>query len=159
MCFGSQIGVSGLLPTWDVGILVHSATRTTIVINREETLIFHSYRINAKSLGDAVIRHVPSLGCKDQQKAATALGYAAKSWDNLSGQETQPSSGSKYWAELTAKEQEAATVLGYTGKSWDNESGQEKQPASSALSWRQLKSCGKFVHTPLVVNISVSLII
>ena len=70
-----------------------------------------------------------------------------------------PSSGSKYWAQLTAKEQAAATVLGYTGKSWDNESGQEKQPASSALYWRQLKPCGEFVHTPLLVNISVSFII
>ena len=100
-----------------------------------------------------------SLGCKSQQKAAIALGHTAKTWDNLSGQEKQPSSDTKYWAELTTKEQAAATVLGYTGKSWDNESGQEKQPASDALSWRQLKSCGEFVHTPLVVNISVSLII
>ena len=88
-----------------------------------------------------------------------ALGYTEKTWDNLSGKEPQPASADKWWAQMTDKERAGWTILGYTGKSWDNLSGQEKQPAVSNLYWRQLKPCGEFVHSPLVVNTSVSLII
>ena len=81
--------------------------------------------------------------CKDEQAAATALGYTQVLWDNASGKEKQPASADKAWAELTPKERAAATVLGYTAKSWDNESGAEPQPASADKYWAELTSCGE----------------
>ena len=71
------------------------------------------------------------------------LGYTQASWDNLSGQETQPDSEDKSWADLTDSERAAAVVLGFTGTSWDNESGSEPQPASENKNWVALTSCGE----------------
>ena len=47
------------------------------------------------------------------------MGYTEASWDNLSGNEAQPASAAKDWAELSSKEKEAASVLGYSQLSWD----------------------------------------
>ena len=82
--------------------------------------------------------------CKSEQAAAAALGYTQVSWDNASGEEKQPASTEKAWAELTAKEKAAASVLGYTAKSWDNDSGEEPQPASfNDKYWDELYTCGQ----------------
>ena len=56
----------------------------------------------------------PPPGCISEQRAERALGFTQASWDNLSGEENQPSSWKKYWAELTDKEKAAAVVLEYT---------------------------------------------
>ena len=81
-------------------------------------------------------------GCEhnSEQVAAEVLGYTQVSWENLSGNEPQPSSHKKSWSELTHSERVAAVLLGYTGKVWDNESGSELQPASAYKSWAELKS-------------------
>ena len=84
-------------------------------------------------------------GCTSEQKAAGVLGYTQVSWDNLYGQELQPSSADKHWANLTTSEKAAANVLGYTEKIWDNKSGKEKQPASIDKYWHWLSACGKCV--------------
>ena len=73
------------------------------------------------------------------------MGYTQVTWDDASGQETEPSSADKAWDELTTEEKSAAADLGFTGKTWDNESGKEKQPASEYKTWAELNVCGKFV--------------
>ena len=89
--------------------------------------------------------------------ALRALGFTQASWDNLSGQEKQPSSVEKYWDELTDKEKAAATVLGYTATTWDNESGSEPQPASADKSWNELRSCGESHSFPTPSKLSPNL--
>ena len=81
-------------------------------------------------------------GCNREQKAARVLGYIQVTWDNVSGNERQPASINKYWAELTDKERAAAVVLGYNEKVWDNESGLELQPVSTNKHWVKLTACG-----------------
>ena len=71
------------------------------------------------------------------------LGYTQVSWDDASGEETQPASGDKHWANLTETEKVAAMFLGYTGTIWDNDSGSEPQPASAIKHWDELTSCGE----------------
>ena len=85
----------------------------------------------------------PLSDCKSEQAAAGVLGFTQVSWDDLSGQELQPSSVDKYWTNLTDSERAAAVVLGYTQTTWDNESGSEPQPASADKQWFQLISCGE----------------
>ena len=68
------------------------------------------------------------------------MGYTQVSWDNDSGQETQPASDDKAWAELTDNERAAAVVLGYTAASWDTGA---PQPASEDKDWSQLTVCGE----------------
>ena len=82
-------------------------------------------------------------GCEhnSEQVAAEVLGYTQVSWENLSGDEPQPSSHKKSWSELRHSERVAAVLLGYTGKVWDNESGSEPQPASAKKQWSQLSPC------------------
>ena len=82
-------------------------------------------------------------GCEhnSEQVAAEVLGYTQVSWENLSGNEPQPSSHKKSWSELRHSERVAAVVLGYTGKAWDNESGSEPQPASADKQWSELSPC------------------
>ena len=82
-------------------------------------------------------------GCEhnSEQVAAEVLGYTQVSWENLSGNEPQPSSHKKSWSELRHSERVAAVVLGYTGKAWDNESGSETQPASADKQWSELSPC------------------
>ena len=80
--------------------------------------------------------------CNSEQAAARALGYTQASWDNQSGQEIQPDSADKNWADLTASERAAAADLGFTQTSWDNESGSEPQPASEDKYYAQLTDCG-----------------
>ena len=46
------------------------------------------------------------------------LGYNQTSWGNTLGQEAQPASASKTWADLTTAERSAAAVLGYTEQTW-----------------------------------------
>ena len=65
------------------------------------------------------------------------------SWDNASGEERQPASTDKYWANLTESEKAAAVLLGYNGTIWDNESGSEPQPVSAIKHWDELTSCGE----------------
>ena len=77
------------------------------------------------------------------------LGYTQVSWDNESGEEKQPASADKYWANLTDSEKAAARVLGYTEKAWDDESGSEAQPASAIKHWDELTSCGEYAVFPL----------
>ena len=89
-------------------------------------------------------------GCEhnSEQVAAEVLGYTQVSWENLSGNEPQPSSHKKSWSELRHSERVAAVLLGYTGKVWDNESGSEPQPASADKQWSELSPCadkGKYV--------------
>ena len=60
------------------------------------------------------------------------LGFSQASWDNESGQETQPASSEKYWAQLTHDERAAAGVLGYTEETWDG------SPAATRKAWAQL---------------------
>ena len=74
-------------------------------------------------------------GCQSEQEAAKALGYTQITWDNLSGNENEPSIVDKYWSEMTAQEKAALTVLGFTAKIWDNHSGREELPASWEKSW------------------------
>ena len=81
------------------------------------------------------------LGCKNEQKAAAALGYTQLIWDNVSGKEKQPASVDKRWAKLTDSEKAAAVVLGYTEKIWDK-GGTKDQPASAGKYWAELSSCG-----------------
>ena len=88
--------------------------------------------------------------CNSEQNAARVLGYNQVMWDNLSGNETQPASFDKYWAELTGKERAAAVVLGYEATVWDNESGSEPQPASANKHWAKLTACGRL---PLYVAV------
>ena len=82
-------------------------------------------------------------GCEhnSEQVAAEVLGYTQVSWENLSGNEPQPSSHKKSWSELRHSERVAAVLLGYTGKVWDNESGSEPQPASADKPWSELSPC------------------
>ena len=79
--------------------------------------------------------------CNSEQAAAVVLGFTQVSWDDLSGQEPQPWSMRKFWAQLTANEKAAAVLLGYTQVSWDNDSGLEPQPASAVKSWAELTAC------------------
>ena len=65
-----------------------------------------------------------------QQQAAALLGYTQASWDNASGDETQPASASKKWADLNTTERLAATVLGYTEQTWSTIS-ESKTPWSA----------------------------
>ena len=105
-------------------------------------------------------------GCEhnSEQVAAEVLGYTQVSWENLSGNEPQPSSHKKSWSELRHSERVAAVLLGYTGKVWDNESGSEPQPASAKKQWSQLSPCadeGRYadgVHTcrAMFVHIAIS---
>ena len=82
-------------------------------------------------------------GCQSELAAAKALGYTQVSWDDVSGNENQPSVGSKSWSQLTAQEKALLTFLGYTAKAWDNVSGEEKQPASWEKPWSDLSVCGE----------------
>ena len=105
-------------------------------------------------------------GCEhySEQVAAEVLGYTQVSWENLSGNEPQPSSHTKYWSELRHSERVAAVVLGYTGKVWDNESGSEPRPASVDKQWSELSpcadkgKCANCVHTclPMFVHFATS---
>ena len=79
-----------------------------------------------------------ATGWNDEQTAAKTLGYTQVTWDDASGQETEPSSADKAWDELTTEEKSAAVRLGFMGKTWDNESGKEKQPASENKHWSDL---------------------
>ena len=81
---------------------------------------------------DAVFECTRCAGCEDEQAAARVLGYSQASWDNESGQETQPASSEKYWAQLTHDERAAAGVLGFTDPTWD------EQPAATRKAWAQL---------------------
>ena len=76
------------------------------------------------------------------------LGYTQVSWDNLSGQERQPWSSNKVWAELTDNEKAAAALLGYLPPTWDNASGNEAQPASANKDWAELTACGEYIRIP-----------
>ena len=69
------------------------------------------------------------------------LGYTQVSWDNDSGQETQPFSSYKFWASLLDIEKAAAMLLGYNRRSWDNKLGLITQPASFDKRWTELTSC------------------
>ena len=71
------------------------------------------------------------------------MGYTQITWDNLSGNEHEPSIVDKYWSEMTAQEKAALTVLGFTAKIWDNYSGREEPPASWEKSWTRLSVCGE----------------
>ena len=82
-------------------------------------------------------------GCTSEQKAAEVLGFNEVTWDDLSGEETQPDSWSTHWSELTRRERAAAAILGYNQVTWDNESGNEAKPPSVSKSWSQLTTCGK----------------
>ena len=84
-----------------------------------------------------------SAECNSEQKAAQVLGYNQVSWDNASGEERQPASADKYWANLTQSEKAAAVLLGYNGTIWDNDSGSEPQPVSAIKHWDELTSCGE----------------
>ena len=76
------------------------------------------------------------------------LGYIQVSWDDASGEETQPASADKHWANLTESEKAAAVFLGYNGTIWDNDSGSEPQPASDIKHWDELTSCGEIeIHS------------
>ena len=80
------------------------------------------------------------------------LGYTKLSWDDESGQERQPLTKFKSWAQLTANEKAGAVLLGYTQSSWDNVSGSETQPASADKHWDELLLCGEgraFLLMPL----------
>ena len=90
--------------------------------------------------------------CQNKQTAAGVLGYSQTSWDNMSGDETQPTSADKYWAELTPDEQAAAGVLGYEAKSWDNDSGSDSQPTSAYEYWAELPTCGENPTIPNVIQ-------
>ena len=81
--------------------------------------------------------------CNSERDAAVLLGFTQVSWDDLSGQEPQPSSWSKYWDELSANEREAVRLLGYNQKVWDNDSGLEPQPIAFFKSWDELTKCGE----------------
>ena len=74
--------------------------------------------------------HAVTTAQLSQQQAATSLGYTQVSWDNASGNEAQPASASKKWADLTAQEKSAATVLGYTASTWSTISATKKTPWS-----------------------------
>ena len=75
------------------------------------------------------------------------LGYTRISWDDGSGQEQQPASADKYWANLTHSERAAAAILGYTETTWDADPDTtEQQPASFYKHWDELTSCGKYPH-------------
>ena len=80
---------------------------------------------------------------RDRERAAAALGYSQRTWDNESGSERQPSTENKSWDELTGNEQTAAGVLGYNRRSWDG-----PQPDSVYKSWSELTSCGE--HSPIL---------
>ena len=71
------------------------------------------------------------------------LGFNQVTWDNLSGDETQPDSWGEYWAHLTRRERAAAVTLGYNQTTWDNDSGSEPEPVSESKHWSQLTACGK----------------
>ena len=88
-------------------------------------------------------------GCNSEQAAAGALGFTQGSWDNLSGQEKQPTSSDKYWTALTQHEQAAAIALGYTKTTWDNMSGSEPRPASASKGWSELTSCGEILSVSI----------
>ena len=85
--------------------------------------------------------------CNSETAAARALGYNQVSWDNLSGQEDQPSSAFKTWKLLTDNEKVAAGLLGYTQKTWDNDSGSEPQPGSITKTWAELSTCSDGTRT------------
>ena len=95
-----------------------------------------------------------ATGWNDEQTAAKTLGYTQVTWDDASGQETEPSSVDKYWDELTTEEKSGAVDLGFTAKTWDNESGKEKQPASEYKTWAELNVCGKFVPSSQLLHTS-----
>ena len=78
------------------------------------------------------------------------MGYTHLSWENLSGDELQPWSSIKSWADLTENEKTAATVLGYTDAIWDNTLGAEPQPLSFYKYWDELTKCGDGEDTLLV---------
>ena len=85
--------------------------------------------------------------CNSEQAAVVALGFTQLSWDNLSGQEPQPSSWMyKFWHELTGNEKAAVTLLGYNKTTWDNDSGSEPQPTSIFKRWDKLTACGEDEH-------------
>ena len=73
-------------------------------------------------------------------------------WDKESGNELQPWSSIKNWADLTENEKRAATVLGYTDTSWDNASGEEPQPVSYFKYWDELTACGDGEDTFIVIS-------
>ena len=79
-----------------------------------------------------------------EQAAAKVLGYTQVSWDNISGEEKQPSSTEKYWDELTEQERAAAITLGYTRPMWDKD---KKLPPAMEKHWAELTtSCGDVHH-------------
>ena len=79
--------------------------------------------------------------CQSEQAAVRTLGYTPTTWDNVSGDELQPWSSIKSWAQLTIEEKAAGRVLGYTAATWDNDSNNEAQPASAEKDWSGLRSC------------------
>ena len=85
----------------------------------------------------------PLPGCNSEQAAAGVLGYTQVSWDNLSGEEKQPSLWKQDWIALMQHEQAAAIALGYTKTSWDDDSGSEAQPTSEDKYWSEFTSCGE----------------
>ena len=71
--------------------------------------------------------------CITEREAAQILGYTGATWDNMSGEEPQPASSDKFWAELTDEEKEAAGVLGYTRLIWDTQ-----PPPAGSKYWADL---------------------
>ena len=66
------------------------------------------------------------------------MGFTESSWDNDSGEVSQPESVAKDWAKLTEKERAAAVDLGYTALSWERTPGWKGPWPSHAHSWSKL---------------------
>jgi len=78
-----------------------------------------------------------NMSNKGEQAAARVLGFTRTSWDNVSGQEKQPLSTFKKWAQLTVRERVAANVLGYSEDTWNRVDKQE-QPVWMTKRWDDL---------------------
>ena len=100
--------------------------------------------------------------CVSERAALRVLGYTQTSWDNESGEETQPWVGNKYyWNRLSKDERAAVVVLGYTETTWDNRSGLEPQPASASKKWAEMTVCPggedpSTPHAPFAHTLSLS---
>ena len=71
------------------------------------------------------------------------MGYTKVSWDNVSGNENQPSIVELYWRAMTNEQKASLTVLGFTKETWDDVSGEEETPASLDKAWKKLSVCGE----------------
>ena len=94
-------------------------------------VFIYSFTINESLVHLGLDVHAGTTTQLSQQQAAALLGYTQTSWDNTSGNEVQPASASKTWAQLTSEEKSAAMVLGYTALTWSTISVSKKTSFAS----------------------------